>query len=126
MFLLTKKIALFCSFKNSFIFSLQFQPNVHETSSLSIETVGERSVAKTESVPEVKETAFRAAKSGGFEPSVEEAGSMQESVIEDQQNATRGIVDKKEEQFLLRERQRGVRLPTIFYYYKINNPVGIS
>jgi hypothetical protein len=85
----------------------QFAPKVLETSALSIEA-SETSVATSEAVPKLKETASRAAKSTGFEPSVEEAGSMHDLVLEEQQTASQGFEAKKEEQFLRRERQRGV------------------
>ncbi len=65
-------------------------------------------MATSEAVPKLKETASRAAKSTGFEPSVEETGSMHDLVLEEQQTASQGFEAKKEEQFLRRERQRGV------------------
>jgi hypothetical protein len=78
-----------------------------ETSALEVE-LGEISVATTDSVPKLKATASRTPKSTGFEPALEETGSMQELVAEEQQKASQGFVAKKEEQFLRRERQRGV------------------
>ena len=78
-----------------------------ETSALAVEA-SEMSVATTESVPRLKATASRSPKSAGFEPSVEETGSIQELAAEEQQKASQGFEAKKEEQFLRRERQRGV------------------
>jgi hypothetical protein len=68
------------------------------------------SVATTEAVPQLKETAARSSKTAGFEPAVEETGSIHDLVLEEQQKASQGIEAKKDEQFLLLERQRGVSL----------------
>ena len=106
-YFLIRKIKIF-KFKSSF----QFQPKVHETSSLAVD-VGEMSSAKTESIPQLKEKAFREAKREGFEPAVEEAGSLQDLVQEESQTANKKIEkNKKDDQFLLRERQRGVSYPS--------------
>ena len=66
------------------------------------------SIATTDSAPKLKATASRTPKIAGFEPSVEETGSIQELVAEEQQKASQGFVGKKKEQFLKRDRQRGV------------------
>lgn len=76
--------------------------------------VCEMSSAKSDSIPQLKETAFRAAKSEGFEPAVEEAGSIEDLLQEESQTANKKIVPQKEDQFLLRERQRGVSFSSFF------------
>ena len=70
---------------------------------------GESVTAKTEDIPRQKETAVRAPKRTGFEPAIEEAGSMADLQAEEKQNANQKIVQKKDDdRFLRRDKQRGV------------------
>jgi hypothetical protein len=65
-------------------------------------------MAKTEKTQEQKETAVRAARSAGFEPAVEQTGSMDDQVAEEKQTAETKIVSKKDEKYLRRDKQHGV------------------
>ena len=91
-------------------YSFQFQPEVHETTELSLE-IGESTSAKTQETPKLKETALRAPRRTGFEPSVEETGSLADLQAEEHQQASQKILAKKDDQFLRREKQRGVSDP---------------